>query len=145
MEEQEDINFLLEQIKLNIEKEDLRQLSIEEQKELELLNINIEKEDLIQLSIEEQKELEQLKINNELKFEIIVTSNKYEQIIIYITMSKDVSEKEFIDNILKSLDKKYFNTLVKLSCCQLYCESDNDLKEFLFKSNGKYYFNDKKF
>jgi|688.fasta_scaffold379786_2 hypothetical protein len=110
-----------------------------------LLNqLNIDKQNkLNELNIKKQKELEQLKTNNELKFEVIITSNKYKQIIIYITMSKDVSEKEFIDNILKSLDKKYFNTLVKLSCCQLYCESDNDLKEFLFKSNGKYYFNSK--
>jgi hypothetical protein len=146
------IVLLFEQLKFDREKQhELEQLnlSIEEQKKevillFEQLKLNIEKEEgLKQLSIEEQKEFDQLKINNELKFEVIVTSKKYEQIIIYITMSKDISEKQFIDNILKSLNKKYFNTLVKLSCCQLYCENDNDLKEFLLKSNGKYYFNGK--
>ncbi len=55
-------------------------------------------------------------------------------------MSKNVSEKEFISNILKNLDKKYFDTLVKLSCCQCYCKSAEELILFLLKSNGKYYF-----
>lgn len=89
----------------------------------------------------QNNESELLKLNNELKFEVIITSNKYNQIVKYFTMSKNVSEKEFIDNILKNIDKKYFNTLVKLSCCQLYCEKNEDLLDFILKSYGKYYFN----
>lgn len=85
-------------------------------------------------------EEEQLKQNNELKFEIIVTSHKYNQLLMTIIMSKNISEKEFISNILESLDKKYFDTLVKLSCCQCYCNSNEKLMPFLLKSFGKYYF-----
>ena len=86
------------------------------------------------------QEQNQLEKNNELKFEVIITSNKYNQIFMYFTMSKNISEKEFISNILKNLDKKYFDTLVKLSCCQCYCESAEELIPFILKSNGKYYF-----
>jgi len=91
--------------------------------------------------MEDYNEFKKLKENNQLKFEVIIHSNKYEEIIMYFIMSKNVSEKEFINNILIKLDKKYFDTLVKLSCCQCYCESKNDLINFLLKSYGKYYFN----
>ena len=55
-------------------------------------------------------------------------------------MPNNISEDKFIMNILNNLEKKYFDTLVKLSCCQCYCDNDSDLISFLLKTNGKYYF-----
>lgn len=76
-----------------------------------------------------------------LKFEIIVTFEEKEQILVYINVPKTCTEENFIRTILKQLFPNEIKQLVKFSCCQMFCESENDLLPFIAQCNGKYYFN----
>lgn len=73
-------------------------------------------------------------------FQVIATFEDGEQDIFDIKLSYIKDEKEFVYIILNSIDIDNVKDLVKLSICQ-QIEKKSDIIEWLFKRNGKYYFN----
>lgn len=74
--------------------------------------------------------------------EIIFTYEGIEQQITTLTLPEYVNEKMMMKEIFGLLNKKELEKLIKLSICQLDCNSIGDCKEYLLKSNGKYYFSE---
>ena len=77
-----------------------------------------------------------------LTIQVIYTFETLPQEFYTIELDRDNSiELEFIGAVLCALDEERLRQLVKLSCCQMYCERDEDLRPFLAARSGKYYFN----
>jgi hypothetical protein len=73
-------------------------------------------------------------------FQIIATFEDGDQDIFEIDLGYVNDEKNFITNILDSLDDEKIKDLIKLSICHYKKDSEQNI-EWLINRYGKYYFN----
>lgn len=98
----------------------------------------IEISEFLELNEDDQKRL--LKENDLIFVEIISTYENVSQDFTYILLDKNeqLTEKYVLYKIFDSLNTEYLPQLIKLSCCQLYCDM---LIPLFIRTMGKFYFN----
>jgi len=80
----------------------------------------------------------------DITIEIIGTFDVLEQIMFSVPLAQsEATEKEFLRHVFSTLNEEEKSQLVKLSCCQLYTDREEDVLPWIMKRNGKYYFEDK--
>lgn len=93
--------------------------------------------EFMELNEDDQKRI--IKENDLIFVEIISTYETVSQDYTYILLDKDdLSEKFVLYKIFDSLNREHISQLIKLSCCQLYC---NIIIPLFIRTMGKFYFN----